>query len=69
MSLVTPPLPLPNVSTQDAPPALSEQDEDFGRERDVEELQIEDEADESSLSGEQHILQTSPDANPLEPHG
>ena len=70
MSLVTPPLPLPNVATQVAQPALSEQDnEDFGRERDVEEPQIEDEADESSLSGEQHVLQTSPDANPLEPHG
>jgi hypothetical protein len=49
VSLVTPPLPLPNVATQDTQPALSEQDnEDFGRERDIEELQIEDEADESS---------------------
>ena len=43
--LVIPPPPLPNVATpQDARPALSEQDnEDFGRERDVEELQNDDE--------------------------
>ena len=45
-------------------PALSEQDnEDFGTERDVEELQNDDEADEVMLSGEQHIVQTSPDVN------
>ena len=51
-------------------PALSEQDnEDFSTERDIEELQNEDEADEVMLSGEQHVVQTSPDVNPLEPHG
>ena len=47
-----------SASTQDARPALSEQEN--GRERDVEELQIEDEADEFTLSGEQHVQQTSP---------
>ena len=41
-------------------PALSEQDnEDFGGERDVEELQNEDEADEVMLRGKQHVVQTS----------
>eukprot|EP00731_Ephydatia_muelleri_P010816 Em0005g1402a len=56
--------------TQNARPALSEQDnEDFGRERDIEELQNVDEADELMLSGEQHVVQISPDVNPLEPHG
>ncbi|KAL5493399.1 hypothetical protein EMCRGX_G014575 [Ephydatia muelleri] len=52
------------------PASLSEQDkEDFGREKDIEELQNEDEADELMLSGEQHVVQISPDVNPLEPHG
>ncbi|KAL5493397.1 hypothetical protein EMCRGX_G014573 [Ephydatia muelleri] len=50
-----------------ARPALD--NEDFGRERDIEELQNEDEADELMLSGEQHVVQISPDVNPLEPHG
>ena len=67
VSLVTPPL--LNVATQDARPALSEQEnEDFGRKRDIGELQIDDEAEEFTLSGEQHIEQTSPDVNLLEPH-
>ena len=69
VSLVIPPPPHPNVATQDARPAISEQvNEDFGIERDVEELQNEDETDESMLSGEQHIIQTSPDVISLEPH-
>eukprot|EP00731_Ephydatia_muelleri_P010818 Em0005g1404a len=67
VSLVIPPPPLPNVATQNARPALY--NEDFGRERDIEELQNEDEADELMLSGEQHVVQISPDVNPLEPHG
>ena len=55
VSLVIPPPPLPNVATQNARPALY--NEDFGRERDIEELQNEDEdeADELMLSGEQHV--------------
>ena len=70
VSLVIPPLPLPNVATSDARLTLSEQEnEGFDRERDVEDLQIEDEADEFTLSGEQHVVQTSQDANRLEQHG
>ena len=52
---------------QDIPPALSNQDnKDFGRERDVDELWNEDEADKFR---EQHVVEASPDVYPLEPHG
>ena len=67
VSLVISPPPVPNVATQNARAALSEKDnKDFGRERNVEELQNEDEADELMLSGEWCVVQTSPDVNPLE---